>query len=148
MIRADFVDMNQQMRELAREVTDKMQRASVEASFDAAALVDSHFKFEYARGVKSGEFYTRGVGRSHRASVNASKAEYPALDFGALGQNTSASPLPNGSAEVATRSAYAEFLHFGTRHMAPRKSVIDAADEKADDIEEIYKQRAREALRR
>lgn len=148
MINVDFAGMNRQMRDLAREVTDKMQRASAEASFDAAAIVDSHFKFEYARGTKSGEFYTRGIGRTHRASVNASKVEYPALDFGALGQNTSASPLPNGSAEVATRSAYAEFLHFGTRHMRPRKSVIDAADEKAQDIEEAYKQRAQEALRR
>ena len=126
-----------------------MQRASAEASFDAAAIVQSHFIFEYSHGTKSGEFYTRGTTVApHRASVNQIKAEYPANDFGNLGQNTSASPLPNGSAEVATRSAYAEFLHFGTPHMHPRKSVIDAADEKAQDIEEAYKQRAREALRR
>lgn len=147
MIKADFSSIAPQLDEITDDVKNKMRQASREASFDAAVIVDQHFKLQYARGPKSGNFYTRGVARTHRASSNATKAEYPALDFGALGQNTSASPLPDGSAEVATRSAYAEFLHFGTARMRPRKSVIDAADEKQRDIEKAFEKRVKEALR-
>lgn len=147
MISVDTRDFMQQMQSSFARKARKLDAKVAQASFKAAALVDREFKIEYNSGNASGNLYrVSETGPLHRASVNLDKAEYPANMFGDLGRATTAEPLADGSAIVASRVKHARFLHEGTARMKPRKSIIDKAYELRPEVREIYKKAGQEGL--
>lgn len=109
-----------ELQQALRNMSDDIALKVGEVVMETAANVEAGVKLRVAQGPATGRVYTRGA-VSHTASA---PGEAPASDTGVLlgsiyHENTG--PL---SAVVGSRIAYASYLEFGTRKIAPRPAWV------------------------
>ena len=90
------------------------------------------------RGPKTGRIYTRGS-VTHKASR---AGEAPASDTGRLAGSVTFEQVGPITVTVGSALAYAAYLEYGTRHIAPRPAWRPAVD----DIEPKFRKRLEQAL--
>jgi HK97 gp10 family phage protein len=117
----------------------RAQQAAVEEAIRVGAtLVANDARRAVARGPKTGRLYQRG-GVTHQASA---PGEAPATDTGRLVSSIVADVerTPNGPVGVVVaRTAYATYLEFGTRRMAPRPFMLPAFERNRARVRELIR---------
>lgn len=123
------------------EGLDALRKALVATDFDGAvndAIAETALEMEsrvvraIQRGPASGRIYQKyNPRRTHQASA---PGQAPATDTGVLAGSVYSDIAP-GMATIGSRLAYASYLEYGTRRMAPRPIWVPEAE------------RARDALR-
>lgn len=115
----------EELREALRNMSDDIAAKVGEVVMETAANVEAGVKLRIAQGPATGRVYTRGS-VSHTASA---PGEAPASDTGVLlGSiyHENKGPL---SAIVGSRIAYAAYLEFGTRRIAPRPAWVPEVEQ-------------------
>lgn len=107
--------------QISDEVRDGLSMAVKATAID----IDRSVKKRIQRGPKTGRVYTRGA-IEHQASA---PGESPATDTGTLASSQYFTMPSKLAATVGSRLAYAFYLEFGTRKIAPRPAWIPAIEE-------------------
>lgn len=118
----------------AAEVRDAASLAVMEAAAEGEALV----KLKMQQGPHTGAIYKRGQ-LLHQASA---PGQPPAPDTGALMGGVYHEREAELTATFGSRMAYAAYLEFGTRHMAPRPVWVPVAEE----LQKVFPRRLEAAV--
>jgi HK97 gp10 family phage protein len=98
------------------DMSDEIKAGVGEAVMETAVNIEAEVKLGIMQGPASGRTYTRG-GVTHQASA---PGEAPMSDTGALAGSVFHEMEGELTATVGSRMAYANYLEFGTKKMAPR----------------------------
>jgi phage gpG-like protein len=118
-IQIDDAKMVRALNDMAPDIAAAVSREVMET----AAEIEAGVKLRMQRGPHSGRFYGR---RRHQASA---PGEAPAPDTGALLGSIYHQKVSPLTAVVGSRMAYAAYLEWGTRNMAPRPAWTPEAEQ-------------------
>ena len=108
----------------------KEAEAGIATAITATALeINTEIKKMIQRGPKTGVVYRRGGGQNLSSEHQASApGEAPATDTGALVSSVYFEQTNKLTATIGSRLAYAYYLEFGTRYIAPRPAWVPATE--------------------
>lgn len=115
----EIVITDNRIPELQKRFPEVVQAIVDKTAFDLVALALGSM-----RGPKHGLLYPRGK-KMHRASA---PGEAPAMDTGNLANSFEVEHPDSCEAIVSVHGEYAQYLEFGTEHMAPRPFLTPAAN--------------------
>ena len=115
-----------ELRKALHGLERKFDEAVSDAVAETAFTIQQRVKLAIARGPNSGRIYQKSnPRRTHQASA---PGEAPASDTGTLAASVYAD-IHGMAATIGSRLAYAHYLEFGTRRMAPRPVWVRTATE-------------------
>lgn len=129
-----------ELRQAFTNMGNQFDEAVDEAVEDTLYAIEREIKTRIQRGPKSGRVYRRG-GVTHQAS---SPGQPPATDIGALVDSVKVN-LSDSS--VGSNLAYAAYLEYGTRKMAPRPVWVPVAEQEGPKLPRRIEDKLRRFIR-
>lgn len=142
-LRIEFDGLEELQEDLARASDEVRAKLSREVTRVALAI-NADVKKRIQRGPKTGRTYRKSASVTHTASA---PGQAPATDTGTLASSPYYEQSSPMSATVGSRLAYAYFLEFGTRTIAPRPSWIPSIEAARPDFNRRVDAILKEAFR-